>query len=207
MDRTSTTTTRSESDVVRLNVGGCVFATTRTTLTMNPASSSFFTVLLSGKFTSTMDETGAFFIDRNGKLFAPILDFMRTGKLFVPPSVSADAVYNEAEYYQIQLPDRQPPQPTRNQPKPPVIHDFVGICAYKASTYAEETQLSVQTPPTSSDLKDFMSSMPLKEVGASGIASVVTYIEAHSGWRVKSWTKPDDRCIAWLYLIKPSSSS
>ncbi|KAH3761435.1 hypothetical protein Pelo_6736 [Pelomyxa schiedti] len=117
---------------------------------------------------------------------------MRTGKLFVPPSVNTDAVYNEAEYYQIQLPDRQPPQPT--QP-PACLHDYV--------EFAVSTNSG--TAPTNSDLNELVSSMPLQKLSAGGIGNVVTYIEAHSAWRVKSWTKLENGQV-YVYLFKTSSS-
>ncbi|KAH3761438.1 K+ channel tetramerization subfamily protein [Pelomyxa schiedti] len=198
-------TADARREMVRLNVGGRVFITTRTTLSMS-SESSFFTVLLSGKFTSTTDDTGAFFIDRNGDLFAPILDFMRTGKLFVPPSVNTDAVYNEAEYYQIHLPDRPPPQPQQQ----PNIHDYLEVAVHTNSgwsgsgTWVSVTTVSVVVPPIDSDLKELMSSMPLQQLGTAGLANVATYIEAHSAWRVKNWILPSDKHVQ-IYLFKTSS--
>ncbi|KAH3714460.1 hypothetical protein Pelo_19030 [Pelomyxa schiedti] len=60
-------------------------------------------------------------------MYTLLWNFMRTGKLFVPLSVNADPVYNEAEYYQIQLPERPPPQPQRQQQPPAVIHDYFAL--------------------------------------------------------------------------------
>jgi hypothetical protein len=70
--------------IVRLNVGGTKFVTTEATLLS--CGSSFFSSLLSG-FPSLKDEEGAYFIDRDGGCFAPILSFLRTGQLIVPPHV------------------------------------------------------------------------------------------------------------------------
>ncbi|KAH3732107.1 hypothetical protein Pelo_17060 [Pelomyxa schiedti] len=183
--------------IVKLNVGGRVFTTTRTTLSMpshcgggGECSSSFFTVLLSGKFSSTLDETGAFFIDRNGDLFAPILDFMRTGLLFVPPTLNPDAVYNEAEYYQIQLPDR-PPAPTTaalTEPRAPFVYDFMELrvtqdTRWNGATYVTSADCYVTFKPGSSDLQELVTRIP-KDVF---VANVVTFIEANSCWRVLSW--------------------
>lgn len=36
--------------------------------------------------------SGAYFLDRNGAYFAPILDFLRTGILYLPPNVPLDCV-------------------------------------------------------------------------------------------------------------------
>ncbi|KAH3732108.1 hypothetical protein Pelo_17061 [Pelomyxa schiedti] len=206
------TATRTTSDMVRLNVGGQLFITTRTTLSMtsgSSTSSSFFTVLLSGKLPSTMDETGAFFIDRNGKLFAPILDFMRTGLLFVPPTLNTDAVYNEAEYYQIQLPERVAPSLLLQ--RPPVVHDYVVIeeTTWNSVTckFGTVPNWSIITQPTNSDLKELLNRLPREQ----SIANLVTEIEAHSSWRVKSWkAKTDPECkftqSAHVYLYKPLAS-
>ncbi|KAH3722456.1 hypothetical protein Pelo_18839 [Pelomyxa schiedti] len=120
-----------------------------------------------------MDETGAFFIDRDGALFAPILNFMRTGKLFVPPSVNPDAVYNEAEYYQIPLPERPPTQPQRQQQPPAVIHDYFALrvvnnSEWRNREFVRDINVDIEIEPTDSGLTEFLYSMPLKELGTQG---------------------------------------
>lgn len=85
------------SNVVRLNVGGVLYITTRTTLLEH--ENSYFTGLLSGRFDVTKLEDGSVFIDRNGALFAPILEFMRTGMLRIPPGTDHQAVLDEADFY------------------------------------------------------------------------------------------------------------
>ncbi|KAH3745618.1 K+ channel tetramerization subfamily protein [Pelomyxa schiedti] len=90
------------SDIVRLNVGGRLFVTSVATLTCR--GSSFFTGLLSGRMPSVRDESGAYFIDRSADCFAPILEFMRTGKLRLPPGMEASAIQDEADFYQVTLP-------------------------------------------------------------------------------------------------------
>jgi len=57
--------------------------------------------LLSGKFKES--KLGkAYFIDRNGSLFEPILDYLRTGELNVPQNISIRLLRREAEYYSLQ---------------------------------------------------------------------------------------------------------
>lgn len=46
-----------QNDVIRLNVGGTVFVTSRTTLTWLP--DTFFTSLLSGRIDSVKDKDGS----------------------------------------------------------------------------------------------------------------------------------------------------
>lgn len=47
----------SQNDVIRLNVGGTVFVTSKTTLTWLP--DTFFTSLLSGRIDSVKDKDGS----------------------------------------------------------------------------------------------------------------------------------------------------
>ena len=46
----------------------------------------------------------AIFIDRNGKVFQAILDYLRTDQLEVPPGCSETMIRREADFYQISLP-------------------------------------------------------------------------------------------------------
>lgn len=71
------------SGKVSLDVGGRVFATTVETLTSE--EDTFFTALLSRQWDLEKDEKGRIFIDRNGDLFAEILDFMRNPSEFILP--------------------------------------------------------------------------------------------------------------------------
>jgi len=65
----------------------------------------FFSKLLDGVITSTLDEDGAFLIDRNGELFKPILDYLRTGELEIPTGISWASIQREADFYLIDLPN------------------------------------------------------------------------------------------------------
>jgi hypothetical protein len=63
-------------DIVKLNVGGRRFTTSRQTLTW--VQDSFFSSLLSGRIPSLKDEAGAIFVDRDPDVFVPILHFLRS---------------------------------------------------------------------------------------------------------------------------------
>lgn len=76
----------------------CRFSTSRQTLSWIP--DSFFTALLSGRISSLKDETGAIFIDRDPKVFALILNYLRTKDIELK-SVDIRALRHEAEYYGI----------------------------------------------------------------------------------------------------------
>lgn len=43
-------------------------------------------------------------MDRDGDLFAPLLNFLRSGVLHIPPTASVEAIYAEADFYAINLP-------------------------------------------------------------------------------------------------------
>ncbi|CAB0010282.1 unnamed protein product [Nesidiocoris tenuis] len=85
-------------EIVHLNVGGTRFSTSRQTLLWIP--DTFFSALLSGRISSLKDETGAIFIDRDPKLFAIILNYLRTKEVDLSNSESC-FLKHEAEYYGI----------------------------------------------------------------------------------------------------------
>ncbi|CAG2104925.1 unnamed protein product, partial [Medioppia subpectinata] len=70
----------AEEEIISLNVGGKRFSTSRQTLTS--IGDTFFTALLSGRIPSLRDSSGAIFVDRDPKLFAIILHYLRTRQLF-----------------------------------------------------------------------------------------------------------------------------
>jgi len=76
--------------------------TTKSTL-LSSGEPNFFTALLNGKLNSQKDQNGAYFIDRNGKFFEPILDFLRHGDLIIPPELNLSLVLKEANFYSIDV--------------------------------------------------------------------------------------------------------
>lgn len=95
--------TSPSPSLITLNIGGTLYTTTNTTLCNPTAGDTFFTSLLSGRFKSTLDKDGNFFIDRNGKYFKYVLEYLRTGKWRVPPKVKMQ-VRDEAAFYGVPLP-------------------------------------------------------------------------------------------------------
>eukprot|EP01128_Nolandella_sp_AFSM9_P005958 TRINITY_DN2985_c0_g1_i1.p1 TRINITY_DN2985_c0_g1~~TRINITY_DN2985_c0_g1_i1.p1 ORF type:complete len:469 (-),score=102.86 TRINITY_DN2985_c0_g1_i1:90-1496(-) len=91
----------SKERIVRLNIGGTAFTTTTTTLFSR--GPNFFTTLVGSPLSSTVDSTGAFFVDRNGDYFAPILDFLRYGELLIPRHLNQEALLREAQFYSVDL--------------------------------------------------------------------------------------------------------
>lgn len=94
----------AKAEWVRLNIGGKEFVTTKTTLCKN--AQSFFYKLCqddpSVGLTTDKDENGAYLIDRDPKYFAPVLNYLRHGKLVIETNLQEEGVLEEAEFYNIQ---------------------------------------------------------------------------------------------------------
>ena len=88
-------------EVVELNVGGCIFVTTRSTLCKH--SNSMLAAMFSGDMQpAQQDKQGRFFIDRNGDHFAIILAYLRDEPLQLPGlGMQRRALEAEARFYQV----------------------------------------------------------------------------------------------------------
>lgn len=83
-------------EIVDLNVGGHMYTTTRSTLARFPSSLTLMCIL------QIVDSDGKVFIDRNGRMFEYILEFLRTNKLSLPDDFSDFASLTaEVEFYDI----------------------------------------------------------------------------------------------------------
>ncbi|CAI8043576.1 BTB/POZ domain-containing protein KCTD5 [Geodia barretti] len=91
----------SRDEWVRLNVGGTVFLTTKTTLCRE--KSGFLARLCQDDpdLPSLKDETGAYLIDRDPRYFPPILNYLRHGRLIIDGGISEEGVAEEAEFYNL----------------------------------------------------------------------------------------------------------
>ncbi|KAG2456655.1 ANR42 protein, partial [Polypterus senegalus] len=89
------------SELVTLNVGGKLYTTSRATLACYP--DSMLGAMFSGKLPSSKDSQGNCFIDRDGKIFRHILNFLRTSHLDLPDDFrEMKLLKREADFYQIQ---------------------------------------------------------------------------------------------------------
>lgn len=91
----------NHDEIVKLNVGGHKFTTTLSTI--SKSGSNFLSNLVNGKIPAVRDEKGYIFIDRNGKNFEIILDYLRNGVLLIPPTSSFKAFLVEASFYSLSL--------------------------------------------------------------------------------------------------------
>jgi len=89
-----------QKNMVKLNVGGHMFATSRDTLLAYPKS--MLATMFSGHFGLEQDDTGAYFIDRDGTHFRYILNYLRGGTLHLPTDENIQQeLCEEAQYYQL----------------------------------------------------------------------------------------------------------
>ena len=96
-------------DWIRLNVGGKYFVTTRATLTNKEPNSMLSRMFsqeshsLSRKnWSSSVDNTGAYLIDRSPKYFEPILNYLRHGEIIMDRNVNPKGVLEEAKFFGIE---------------------------------------------------------------------------------------------------------
>jgi len=94
-------TTHFPNQVV-LNIGGKKFSTSIDTLKKD--GNNFFGAMFSGLHEVTPDKDGTYFIDRDGKHFRIILNYLRTGELLFPEDdkILKKELLKEVEFYQIE---------------------------------------------------------------------------------------------------------
>ena len=89
------------SDIVLLSVGGIKYETTRATLCREQGS--MLSAMFSGRHHITCNSKGYYFIDRDGKLFRYIINYLRTQEINLPsdnPELILELLV-EAEYFQL----------------------------------------------------------------------------------------------------------
>ncbi|GJQ67349.1 hypothetical protein Trydic_g19492 [Trypoxylus dichotomus] len=85
------------SEYVKLNVGGCLYYTTIGTLTKHD---TMLRAMFSGRMEVLSDSDGWILIDRSGKHFGTILNFLRDGTVTLPEtSKDLAELLAEAKYY------------------------------------------------------------------------------------------------------------
>ncbi|XP_076372356.1 BTB/POZ domain-containing protein KCTD9 isoform X1 [Tachypleus tridentatus] len=93
-------------DWVFLNVGGQLFATTRSTLVTKEPTSMLARMFSApdGSFMSpsAVDSQGAFLIDRSPVYFEPLLNYLRHGQLILDKNVNPSGVLEEAKFFGIE---------------------------------------------------------------------------------------------------------
>ena len=99
--------TNLRKEWVRLNVGGTMFMTTKTTLCKDPKSFLYRICQEDSDLNSEKDETGAYLIDRDPAYFAPVLNYLRHGKLVLDKNmleeVSIDLISEQINEMKLSL--------------------------------------------------------------------------------------------------------
>jgi len=90
-----------EEAVISLNVGGKIFVTTTTTLLKDTKSMLY--AMFSGRYPTKKDSNGGHFIDRDGKTFRYVLNFLRDGSIDLPDKPhTLNQILREARFYQVE---------------------------------------------------------------------------------------------------------
>ncbi|KAM4624099.1 BTB/POZ domain-containing protein KCTD21-like [Polymixia lowei] len=96
----SNSNSSSLQDPVSLNVGGEIYTTTLDTLTR--CRDSMLGAMFTGQIPALRDKRGHIFIDRDGKVFRYILNYLRSSSLDLPDTFSELALLRrEADFFQI----------------------------------------------------------------------------------------------------------
>ncbi|KAL0984071.1 hypothetical protein UPYG_G00136700 [Umbra pygmaea] len=99
-DSNTNSNCNSLSDPVCLNVGGEIYTTTLDTLTRY--RDSMLGAMFTGQISTLRDKHGNVFIDRDGKVFRYILNFLRSSSLDLPEGFSEIRLLRrEADFFQI----------------------------------------------------------------------------------------------------------
>ena len=86
---------RAAGEWVVLNVGGTRFHTTRTTLTQRQGTFLSKMFEPDSAFHHPCDSDGAILIDRDGRYFGVVLNYLRHGRLIIEPGLAEHGVYQE----------------------------------------------------------------------------------------------------------------
>jgi hypothetical protein len=88
-----------ENRIVELNVGGSIFTTTLWSIN-NRVPESVLAEIINHN-TGVKDSSGRIFIDRDPKAFPVILQYLRTGKLYIPRDIPINQFLDDCLFYGI----------------------------------------------------------------------------------------------------------
>ena len=154
-------------DLVRLNVGGAIYLTTKSTLCRYP--DSMLGAMFNGSFPTAHDSQGNYFIDRDGTIFGFILNFLRSSQLALPADFYQwDQLSVEADFYQIQ-PLILAIKECRDAPKraPLPFGHFLEIIEVRTGSTATMPTNNSRVKTIISGRKDVIMSLPSTLVGST----------------------------------------
>lgn len=97
-----------DSPRVRLNIGGRIHVTSRSTILKYPET--MLAKMLTRPDMANPDEDGSYFFDRNPDLFSYVLDFYRTDKIVYPTFVSVEDFLLEMKFWGIDTTNEEFPR-------------------------------------------------------------------------------------------------
>jgi len=162
--------------------------------------------MFSGRFPLKREEDGTIFIDRNGKLFAHILEWLRTG--FVPKLDDYEPFINEANYFGLQalieqLEDIDPFESTL------LTSEYVKVLSSWIPSFEKKWGLIYQATKDGFDENQFHQKCNNKGPTVSVICSTEGYL--FGGYISVSWTGPINSYTydsnAFLFLLKNAHGS
>ncbi|XP_063705662.1 BTB/POZ domain-containing protein KCTD9 isoform X2 [Culicoides brevitarsis] len=115
-----TSSSSTSSKWIKLNIGGKIFNTTRSTIVDKEPHSMLARMFEQSQLSpADLDIDGAYLIDRSGEYFEPILNYLRNGKLVYNPNLNPEGILEEARFYGIEsLVNILEQQIAANQPDP-----------------------------------------------------------------------------------------
>jgi len=156
-------TPHNYDQIVKLCVGGMKFVTTKSTLFSK--GENFFTLLIDNdsqkKVPALKDQEGYFFIDRDGELFRHVLNYLRTGKLFKPDTMSLKQIELELDFYQIKRSGNDIVHDEDKQPTPVPVHTKR---TQESSDYLQFTEILDRWRKEASEWFETYKSLILKEI-------------------------------------------
>eukprot|EP00850_Spirogloea_muscicola_P000741 SM000003S10986 [mRNA] locus=s3:92320:93377:- [translate_table: standard] len=96
---TSPSRTKRRRETVRLNVGGTLFETSADTLVTRDHQSMLAARMLRWQSGASDEPGGVLWLDRDGGLFGDILNYLRTGRVFLTKEGELEGLKCEAEFY------------------------------------------------------------------------------------------------------------
>eukprot|EP01105_Mastigella_eilhardi_P000680 TRINITY_DN1081_c2_g1_i1.p1 TRINITY_DN1081_c2_g1~~TRINITY_DN1081_c2_g1_i1.p1 ORF type:complete len:386 (+),score=76.94 TRINITY_DN1081_c2_g1_i1:138-1160(+) len=173
------------ASTVKLDVGGRIFRTSLATLTKE---TSMLSQMFSGSgFKVEKDEDGSYFIDRSGKHFDTILNYLRTGVLVKPTDPAAlEELKIEADFYQLESLIKLLTQESFTFHS---VNDMDGLlywlgCNKGTSPYKSPKQLGLVTVKTSDNTEGISASYPGYSVSSPPGCDFVAHptLSCQGGW-------------------------
>eukprot|EP01129_Flabellula_baltica_P007192 TRINITY_DN2767_c0_g1_i2.p1 TRINITY_DN2767_c0_g1~~TRINITY_DN2767_c0_g1_i2.p1 ORF type:complete len:376 (+),score=81.31 TRINITY_DN2767_c0_g1_i2:40-1167(+) len=91
-----------ENRIIYLNIGGYNYTTDLYTIYRHHPN--YFVDIIEGEKEVLIDDQGRYFINRPGKYFKPILEFMIIGEVVIDEEINKKALVREARFYGIDFP-------------------------------------------------------------------------------------------------------